>query len=268
MTAGNRTEPAGNQTKPLLIPLIASLLLIGALFSVDFFLATMEHTELTGEARDHYRDGLALLQQNRAPEAVEQLRRAWSLDRANREYQLQYAAALLAAKKLDDAGKQLDDLLQADPNDGPANCWRRDCAFGKAMSKMPNRIITAPSSDPGRTRRPRTGWMCGWNSPICWRRAAIKETCSRSCCRSRARLRMSRRCERDSAGCSSRRDPRHARRTCSGSSFAAPPMRHRMPMHTLDWARPSWISGTIAMLSPHSFPHCVAIPMLAGPRRK
>jgi tetratricopeptide (TPR) repeat protein len=121
MTAGNRAEPAGNQTKPLLIPLIASLLLIGALFSVDFFLATMEHTELTGEARDHYRDGLALLQQKRAPEAVEQLRRAWSLDRANREYQLQYAAALLAAKKLDEAGKQLDDLLQADPNDGPAN---------------------------------------------------------------------------------------------------------------------------------------------------
>ena len=121
MTASDRMEPTASQRRPLLAPLLGSLLVIGVLFGVDFALAKMERAELTSEAQDHYQQGIALLKQGRAAEAVEQLRRAISLARDNREYRLELAAAFLAAKKFDDADKQLDDLLQADPNDGRTN---------------------------------------------------------------------------------------------------------------------------------------------------
>jgi tetratricopeptide (TPR) repeat protein len=102
--------------------LVSSILvLIAALLAIDFFLAKTERAEVQKEAVHFYTEGSGLLEMGKANEAAEMLRRAHSLERANRKYHLQLVAALLAAGKLPEADRFLKDLLRADPNNGPAN---------------------------------------------------------------------------------------------------------------------------------------------------
>ncbi len=67
--------------------LVATIvILIGALWSFDTFLARTERKAVQDEASSLYKQGDLLLKQGRAGEAVELLRRANSMVRDNREY--------------------------------------------------------------------------------------------------------------------------------------------------------------------------------------
>ena len=96
-------------------------IVIAGLWSVDLFLARTEHDAVQSEAGALYQQGETLLQQGRAGQAVDALRRANSMVRDNRAYQLAYVTALVTAGRLDDADANLKTLLQADPNNGRAN---------------------------------------------------------------------------------------------------------------------------------------------------
>ena len=101
--------------------LIALALIVGGLWSLDVFLARTERLAVQNEANRFFRQGVLLLQEGRSRAAVDLLRRANSMVRDNRDYQLNYVAALTAARRFDEADANSKTLLEADPNNGPAN---------------------------------------------------------------------------------------------------------------------------------------------------
>jgi tetratricopeptide (TPR) repeat protein len=102
--------------------LIAAIVAIGAsLWSADLFLARTENAEVRAEARRNYDRGAGWLAQGKAPEALEPLRKAYSLQRANRGYGVRLAEALIASGKLEEASRVLTELLARSPNDGESN---------------------------------------------------------------------------------------------------------------------------------------------------
>ena len=121
MGAASQVPAADSSNGPTLALIIALVIIIGGLWSLDVFLARTERQAVESEAGDHYRQGLAALQRGRAGDAVDLLRRAYTMERENRDYQLNYVAALTAARKFDDAEANIQALLQSDPNHGPAN---------------------------------------------------------------------------------------------------------------------------------------------------
>jgi tetratricopeptide (TPR) repeat protein len=121
MSASGRSTEASSAGGPTLALVIVIVILIGGLWSLDLFLARTDREAVQNQANSLYTQGAQLLKQGRAPEAVELLRRANSLVRDNRAYQLDYVAALMAARKFDDADANLKTLLETDPNNGPAN---------------------------------------------------------------------------------------------------------------------------------------------------
>jgi tetratricopeptide (TPR) repeat protein len=107
------------RTKLALIAVV--LATIGALSALDLFLAKTEDRETSAEARHDFESGLRLMKEHRAADAVEQFRRAHTLDRSDQRYSLELAAALLTAGKFDEAHTMLADILQISPNNGEAN---------------------------------------------------------------------------------------------------------------------------------------------------
>ncbi len=101
--------------------LLAVGLIIAGLTAFDQFLKNAEEGELLAEARHFDSKGLDLLAQGKTDDAVDALRRAHSLSRRNSKYELDLADALIAARKLGEAGKLIDDVLQREPNDGRTN---------------------------------------------------------------------------------------------------------------------------------------------------
>ncbi len=102
--------------------MIAAILGIGAaLWSADLFLARTENAEVRAEARSYFDLGSRLFADHKAAEAAEPLRKAHSLQRANRGYGVRLAEALIASGKLDEAGRVLTELLARSPNDGESN---------------------------------------------------------------------------------------------------------------------------------------------------
>jgi tetratricopeptide (TPR) repeat protein len=119
-TAGQTTRPDPTSW-PTIGFLIALVMVIGGLWTLDLFLARTDREAVQNQANNIHAEGVRALQQGRPREAVELLRRANSMVRDNRTYQLDYVAALMAARKFDDADANLKTLLEADPNNGPAN---------------------------------------------------------------------------------------------------------------------------------------------------
>lgn len=102
--------------------LIAVIVAIGAgLWSADLFLARTENAEVRAEARRDYDRGAGLLAQGKAPEALDPLRKAYSLQRTNRAYGVRLAEALIGSGKFEEAGRVLAELLARSPNDGESN---------------------------------------------------------------------------------------------------------------------------------------------------
>jgi tetratricopeptide (TPR) repeat protein len=102
--------------------LIAAIVAIGAaLWSADLFLARTENAEVRAEARQNYNRGAGLLTQGKTSEALDPLRKAYSLQRTNRVYGVRLAEALIGSGKFEEAGRVLAELLARSPNDGESN---------------------------------------------------------------------------------------------------------------------------------------------------
>jgi tetratricopeptide (TPR) repeat protein len=121
MSAAGQTTPADSASGPTLALAIVIALVVAGLWSLDVFLARTDREAVQNRANSLYAQGVQLLKQGHASAAVELLRRANAMVRDNRAYQLDYVAALVAARKFDDADANLKTLLQSDPNNGPAN---------------------------------------------------------------------------------------------------------------------------------------------------
>lgn len=101
--------------------IVAVAAVMGGLASLDLFLEQAEQAELADQAQRAYGQGSQLLQAGKAEEAVEVLRRAHALERKNLTYELQLIAALTAAGKTSEAEPLMNEVLDADRNDGAAN---------------------------------------------------------------------------------------------------------------------------------------------------
>jgi tetratricopeptide (TPR) repeat protein len=121
MSASGQTIAADSANGPTIALVLVLVIVIGGLWSLDLFLARTDREAVQNQANNLYAQGVQLLKQGHAREAVELLRRANSMVRDNRTYQLDYVAALAAARKFDEADANLKTLLDSDPNDGPAN---------------------------------------------------------------------------------------------------------------------------------------------------
>ena len=121
MSAAGSTTHQDTGLGPPLALVVALILIIGALWSLDLFLARTDRQSVQSQAGNLYKQGVRSLQQGKAADALDLLRRANSLVRDNRDYQLNYVAALLASQKLDEADTNLRALLLADPDNGEAN---------------------------------------------------------------------------------------------------------------------------------------------------
>ncbi len=108
-----------NFAKPGLV--LSVLAVMAALYGADQFLAVLEKRELGAQARRYAGTGRTMLAQGRQAEAIEAFRRALSLERDNRDYELSLADALISAKRPEAAVETLQDVLDEDSNDGPAN---------------------------------------------------------------------------------------------------------------------------------------------------
>lgn len=121
MSSAGRTAPQELSAGPTFALVALIVIVLCGLWSLDFFLARTEREAVQNEAGRWYQQGEQLLEQGRAAEAVDPLRRASSMVRDNRAYQLAYVTALVAAGRYDEADADLATLLQADPDNGPAN---------------------------------------------------------------------------------------------------------------------------------------------------
>jgi Tfp pilus assembly protein PilF len=99
----------------------AVLALMVGLYTVDKALASLEAREVNAEARDHYHDGQKLLATGQAAAAIDFFRRAHTLDRTNRDFDVALASAQLTAGRAADAEQTLVDVLTRNSNDGRAN---------------------------------------------------------------------------------------------------------------------------------------------------
>jgi tetratricopeptide (TPR) repeat protein len=94
---------------------------MGAIYSADQFLASLEHRELDAQARHAYSNGVSLLRDGHNAQASEAFRTARSLDRDNVSFQLALADALIRDRQPDSAEDALSGILDKDSNDGQAN---------------------------------------------------------------------------------------------------------------------------------------------------
>jgi thioredoxin-like negative regulator of GroEL len=108
-----------NPPRLTLIAVVAAV--IAAVYTLDIFLERAESSELHAEARGLYAKGGQLLATGHPADAAEVLQRAFTLDRANRRYQLAYAEALVNAGRRETAAALLADVVRHSPNDGKAN---------------------------------------------------------------------------------------------------------------------------------------------------
>jgi Tfp pilus assembly protein PilF len=96
-------------------------LLMVLLYGVDVYLARLEKKEVRLEAHQHFTEGTATLRKGETRAAIDTLRRAYSLERANLTYALALASAQIMDGQLDAARFILDDVLRQDPNNARAN---------------------------------------------------------------------------------------------------------------------------------------------------
>lgn len=102
-----------------LIAVVAGV--IGGLSALDVFLERAEQAEMAIQAQHAYIQGSQFLGACRFNEAIDALRRAHALERENLAYELQLIAALTAAGKTSEAEPLMNEVLDANRNDGEAN---------------------------------------------------------------------------------------------------------------------------------------------------
>jgi len=115
--------PAAAQAPPARKPATALAAMLSALTLVAIvgsFLSYYYRTERAGRAQNYYRQGQKLVAQDRNDEAIAQFRNALSITHAP-EYRLALGLALVKAGNLDEAEIYLNEILAAEPGNGPAN---------------------------------------------------------------------------------------------------------------------------------------------------
>ena len=121
MSAAGENIRTNSANGPTLALGIVIVIITGSLWSLDLFLARTDREAVQNQANGLYSQGVLSLKKGNALQAVDLLRRANSLVRDNRAFQLDYVEALMAARKFDEADARIKALLDIDPNNGPAN---------------------------------------------------------------------------------------------------------------------------------------------------
>jgi tetratricopeptide (TPR) repeat protein len=111
----------GTKNRPRITLVAVIIAVIAGIYSLDVSLERVESSELHSEARRLFENGTRLLAAGHAAEAVDPLERAYALERDDRQYQLAYAQALLAAGRTQDSADLLNAIVRQSPNDGQAN---------------------------------------------------------------------------------------------------------------------------------------------------
>lgn len=101
--------------------IVIVIAVIGSLAALDLFLEEAEQQELASQAQHTYVQGVRLLQAGKTDQAVDALRRAHAMERKNLAYEMELIAALTAAGKAGEAEPLMNEVLDADRNDGAAN---------------------------------------------------------------------------------------------------------------------------------------------------
>jgi len=102
--------------------LIALLVLVVvALAGADRFLARLASVEVRKTAERSYAAGTRLLNAGKTGAAIDSFREAHSLDRQNDRYSVPLISALTKTGRIEDADPLVTEVLQREPNDGPAN---------------------------------------------------------------------------------------------------------------------------------------------------
>lgn len=127
------------QPPPVAVPaflrtLTLSFVWIAALFSLDTFLARIDRNESRSHAERLYREGLEMERQQHPADAADRFREAAYTVRGNSGYQLAFARALAASRKAGQAQAVLEDLLDREPLDGPANLAMARVLLGQART--------------------------------------------------------------------------------------------------------------------------------------
>lgn len=105
-------------------PWLTGLLVAGictALYLIDRDLARIEQTELSAEASTYFLQAERYMQEKDLATAIPLYERAVTLNRRSRQYQIALSRALVSDGNLEKAEPLLNGVLQADPNNGPAN---------------------------------------------------------------------------------------------------------------------------------------------------
>jgi thioredoxin-like negative regulator of GroEL len=121
MIAANPTpgvRPSGTSILGLIVALVA---VIAGLLVVDSTLERAEQRELQSSAERNFTQGLRLLREGRAKDAVDPLRKAHALERDNTDYELELIDALIGNGKTAEAEPLVNEILLREPNDGRAN---------------------------------------------------------------------------------------------------------------------------------------------------
>ncbi|MBV9762860.1 MAG: tetratricopeptide repeat protein [Acidobacteriaceae bacterium] len=121
MSAAGTVAAFARARGPRLGLILIVLAVIGALAALDLFLENAEQSEMSVQARHTFAQGVQLLQSGDATGAVEALRRAHAMERKNLAYEMELIAALTAAGKTAEAEPLMNEVLDADRNDGAAN---------------------------------------------------------------------------------------------------------------------------------------------------
>jgi len=91
------------------------------LYAIDKSLASLEAREVNAQAAGFYLEGQKLLSGGHAAAAVDDFRRAHTLERTNRNFDFALASAELTAGRTEDAEATLTELLDRNTNDARVN---------------------------------------------------------------------------------------------------------------------------------------------------
>jgi tetratricopeptide (TPR) repeat protein len=132
-------------------------LAIVGLFAADTFLARMERSESAVEAARLFAEARGLIQRGDNVDAIERIGDALSIERTNRLYRQTLAQTQLAAGKAADAEATLNELLEGDPTDGPANLimgrvLAKESRFPEAISYFHRAIYGRWDADTAQNR--------------------------------------------------------------------------------------------------------------------
>ncbi len=140
--------------RPSLLRMFVFAAIAAAAFVVvDSVLANTERRETSLEAARFSRDGRTLMQQGQYAEAADAFRSAIANARENTDYRLALGEALLGAKKLDEAGVTLTELLESDsmagaPNLAMARVLAKEGRFDEAAAYYHRAIYGKWKDDP------------------------------------------------------------------------------------------------------------------------